>query len=206
MSQIADRQTLDIYSKEAANYATRDRKERADGFLDPFLALIPPGAVILDLGCGAGWAAGLMQDRGFDVHALDATPEMAALAQTRLKRPVRVASFESVDEVDMYDGIWASGALLHVPKAEMPALLARLARALKPGGLLMATFKAGEGEARDKLGRFYSYYSLHGLQELYASVPGLRQDGYLESSGTDFTGNINTVYAIKAQRVSALPT
>lgn len=197
---IADPQTLSVYSQEAGKYATRDRKERADGFLDPFIALMPPGAVVLDLGCGAGWAAAVMQDRGFDVHGIDATPEMAALAQQKLKRPVRVASFESVDEVDTYDGIWASGALLHVPKAEMPALLPRLARALKPGGLMLATFKSGEGEARDKLGRFFAYYSLAELHRLFGAVPGIVIEGHLESTGTDFTGNVNTVYALKARR------
>jgi SAM-dependent methyltransferase len=197
---IADPQTLSIYAQEAAKYAVRDRKERADGFLDPFIAMMPPGAVVLDLGCGAGWAGAVMQERGLDVYALDASPEMAALAQQRLRRPVRVASFESVDEVDTYDGIWASGALLHVPKAEMPALLARLARSLKPGGLLLATFKAGEGEARDKLGRFYSYYTLAELERLFGAVPQIVLDGHLEATGTDFTGNVNTVYALKARR------
>jgi SAM-dependent methyltransferase len=200
---IADPQTLDIYSKEAPKYAVRNRKERADGFLDPFISMMPAGAVILDLGCGAGWAAAVMQDRGFDVHALDATPEMAALAQEKLKRKVRVASFESVDDVEAFDGIWASGALLHVPKAEMPALLARLTRALKPGGLLLATFKAGEGEMRDKIGRFYAYYSLPELQRLFGAMPGLTIEGHLEASGTDFTGNVNTVYALKARRKPA---
>ncbi|MEQ1714914.1 MAG: methyltransferase domain-containing protein [Hyphomicrobium sp.] len=199
---VADKRTLDIYAQEAAKYATRDRKERADGFLDPFIAMMPPGAVVLDLGCGAGWAAALMQDRGFDVHALDASPEMAALAQAKLKRTVRVASFESVEETGVYDGIWASGALLHVPKSEMPALLARLARALKPGGLLLATFKSGEGEARDKLGRFYSYYALAELQRLFGAVPGLAVEGHLESTGTDFTGNVNTVYALEGRRTA----
>lgn len=197
---IADKQTLDVYAQEAAKYATRDRKERADGFLEPFIAMMPPGAVILDLGCGAGWAGAVMQEKGFDVHGLDASPEMAALAQARLKRPVRIASFESVDEIAVYDGIWASGALLHVPKAEMPELLVKLARALKPGGLLLATFKAGDGEARDKIGRFYSYYSLDELKRLFSAVSSLDIEGHLESTGTDFTGNINTVYALKARR------
>ena len=200
MPPIADRQTLDIYAHEAATYATRDRKERAVGFLDPFIAMMPAAAVVLDLGCGAGWAAALMQDRGFDVHALDATPEMAALAQARLKRTVRVASFESVDDIGMYDGIWASGALLHVAKSEMPALLARLSRALKPGGLMLATFKAGQGETRDNLGRFYSYYALDELERLFGAVPGFRLEQHLSSTGTDFTGNVNTVYAMKARR------
>ncbi len=203
MPPIADKQTIDIYALEAAKYAVRDRKERADGFLEPFIALMPPGAVVLDLGCGSGWAGAIMQDRhGFDVHALDVTPEMAALAQQKMKRPVRIASFESVSEVAMYDGIWASGALLHVPKAEMPALLIKLARALRPGGLLLATFKSGEGEARDKLGRFYSYYSLNELERLFETVPGIAIEGHLESTGTDFTGNTNTVYALKARRTA----
>lgn len=202
MPPIADPRTLEIYAQEAPKYATRDRKERADGFLEPFIAMMPPAAAVLDLGCGAGWAGAVMQERGFDVHALDASPEMAALAQMRLKRPVRIASFESVDETAVFDGIWASGALLHVPKAQMPALLARLSRALRPGGLLLATFKAGEGEARDKLGRFYAYYTLPELEALFAGVPGLHVDGHLASTGTDFTGNINTVYAMKAWRVT----
>jgi 2-polyprenyl-3-methyl-5-hydroxy-6-metoxy-1,4-benzoquinol methylase len=203
MPEIADRQTLDIYAQEAAKYASRNRKERADGFLEPFIAMMPPGAVVLDLGCGAGWAAAIMQDQGFDVHALDATPEMAALAQQKIRRPVRVASFESVDEIDTYDGIWASGALLHVPKAAMPALLAHLARALKPGGLLLATFKAGDGEARDRIGRFYAYYTLAELHALFAGVPGMQIEGHLEATGHDFTGNVNTVYALKARRAPA---
>ncbi len=200
MSSIVDPKTIEIYSQEAAKYASRDRKERADGFLDPFIGMMPAGAVVLDLGCGAGWAAAVMQERGFDVHALDATPEMAALAQQKLKRKVRVASFESVDEIAVYDGIWASGALLHVPKAEMPALLGRLANALKPGGLMLATFKSGEGEMRDKLGRFYSYYSLPELEALFGAVPGIEVEGHIASTGTDFTGNVNTVYALKARR------
>jgi SAM-dependent methyltransferase len=200
MPPIADPETIAVYAKEAATYATRDRKERADGFLQPFIALMPPGAVVLDLGCGAGWAGGVMQDRGFDVHGLDVTPEMAALAQKRLKRPVRVASFESVEEVCVYDGIWASGALLHVPKAEMPALLARLSHALKPGGLLLATFKEGMGESRDRIGRFYSYYGLDELEALFRAVPDLELEGHIEAKGTDFTGNVNTVYAMKARR------
>lgn len=203
MPPIADPQTIGIYAQEAAKYAVRDRKERADGFLEPFITMMPAGAVILDLGCGSGWAGAIMQDQhGFDVHALDVTPEMAALAQQKLKRTVRVASFESVDDIEKYDGIWASGALLHVPKTDMPALLAKLALALKKGGLLLATFKSGEGESRDKLGRFYAYYTLSELQRLFEAVPGFVIEGHLESTGTDFTGNVNTVYALKARRTA----
>lgn len=198
---IADAETLAIYSKEAAAYATRSKADRAGGFLAPFMAMLPQGGVTLDLGCGAGWAAEAMEKAGFDVHALDATPEFAAIASAKLKRPVRVGSFETLADVAAFDGIWASGSLLHVPKARLPELLAQLARALKPGGKLMATFKAGAGESRDKLGRFYAYYSLPELQGLINAVPGLAWEGNLEAGGTDFTGNDTTVYGIIARRV-----
>ena len=82
----------------------------------------------------------------------------------------------------------------------MPSLLARLARALKPDGLLLATFKSGQGEVRDKIGRFYAYYDLDELQRLFNAVEGLAVEGHLQSTGTDFTGNVNTVYALKARR------
>ena len=167
---------------EAATYAQRSKPDRIGGFLEPFMAAMPTGGVVLDLGCGSGWASEIMETAGFDVHALDASPEFAALAQPKVRRPVRVMSFEGVEDVAAFDGIWASASLLHVPKAALPGLFVRLARALKPGGLLLATFKAGEGEARDKLGRFYSYYSLDELEALVRATPGLAWEGHLEST------------------------
>ena len=38
------------------------------------------------------------------------------------------------------------------------------------------------------------------LEALFGAVPGLAIEGHLESTGTDFTGNVNTVYALKARR------
>jgi SAM-dependent methyltransferase len=197
---IADQQTIDVYAKEAATYALRDKPDRIGGFLEPFMADLPAGATVLDLGCGSGWAAALLEERGFDVTALDATPEFAALASAKLKRPVVVASFESVEDVAVYDGIWASASLLHVRKADLPGLLSRLTRALKPGGQLLATFKQGEGEERDKRGRFYSYYSLDELQRLVAAEPTLSWQPHLHSTGVDFNGVATVILGIRALR------
>ncbi len=200
MSEIADQQTLQVYAERARAYADRDRTKRVAGFLQPFMAELPPGGSVLDLGCGAGWAAQIMQARGFDVHALDASPEFAAIAQAKLKRPVRIMSFEQLDDEAVFDGIWASGALLHVRKADLPSVLEIVARALKPGGRLLASFKAGKGEGRDKLGRRFSYYGLDELRELIRGVPNLRWDGYIAATGPDFAQQSNTVYAVKAER------
>lgn len=197
---LADKATIEIYGREAASYAQRDKGSRADGFLEPFMAAMPAGAAVIDIGSGSGWAAGMMVARGFDVHALDACPEFAAIAQTKIKRPVRIMSYEGIDDVDAFDGIWASGALLHVRKVDLPGLLAKLSRALKPGGLLLATFKEGQSEERDKLGRFYAYYQLDELKALVEKTPGLTWDGHIEAHGVDFAGKQNTVYGIKARK------
>jgi predicted methyltransferase len=77
----------------------------------------------------------------------------------------RLATFDDVEAVAQYDGVWANFSLLHAPRADLPRHLAALHRALKPGGLLHLGMKTGTGEARDGLDRLYSYYSvaeLHG--------------------------------------------
>ena len=52
-------------------------------------------------------------------------------------------------------------ACSHVPRDELSGVLARVHRALKPGGVsLMSVFKIGEGDdGRDSLGRYYNYPS-----------------------------------------------
>ncbi len=44
------------------------------------------------------------------------------------------------------DGVWACASLLHVARADSPAILRRIARALRPGGVLYCSFKLGDAE------------------------------------------------------------
>jgi len=195
---VADRLTIEVYAAEAANYAERNRADRAGRFLAPFMAMLPPRGAVLDLGCGAGWAALVMQNAGFDVYALDACEEFAAIASAKLERPVRVQSFEELADRHVFDGVWASASLLHVAKAHLPPVLDRVVAALKPGGVLFASFKEGEGEARDRLGRFYAYYSVEQLRRVFENA-GLVWDHHGEIPSTDFTGQAVTILGIFAR-------
>jgi hypothetical protein len=47
-----------------------------------------------------------------------------------------------------FDGIWACASLLHMPRVELPEVLRRFVRALRPNGTLYASFKYGSGERR----------------------------------------------------------
>jgi SAM-dependent methyltransferase len=166
----ADSQTLGVYAEKAEDYANRFATGRPDPRLRDFIESLPTGGRVLDLGCGPGRAAAAMKEAGLQVDAWDASPEMAALAQERFGVAVRVAGFDELDASETYDGVYANFSLLHAPKAEMPGHLARIARALKPGGFLHLGLKAGTGEKRDSLGRFYAYYEDDEITGLLSDV------------------------------------
>lgn len=163
-----DDQTLGFYAEEASAYAGRDRQAEHSR-IDPFVAKLRPGARILELGCGGGQDSEEMLRRGFDVMPTDGSPELARQAELRLGRSVGVLLFEDLDEVAAYDGVWAHASLLHAPRPALPGIIDRIHRALRPGGIFYASFKAGEAEGRDGLGRYFNYLSAAELRAAYGA-------------------------------------
>lgn len=161
-----DEATLRFYADQAHVYAESAR-EGPSRHLDAFLRRLRPGARILELGCGDGRDSQAMLAAGFDAEPSDGCPEMAREAERRLGRSVRVMRFDELDEADVYDGVWANACLLHAPRPMLPGILARVIRALKPGGLHAATYKVGEAEGRDGLGRYFNYVSADDLVSAY---------------------------------------
>jgi SAM-dependent methyltransferase len=163
-----DAQTLDFYAAEAQAYAERPR-EAEHRRIDRFVEDLSPGARILELGCGGGQDSAEMLARGFDVIPTDGSPELAAQAQKRLGRPVRVLLFDDLDEIGAYDGVWAHACLLHAPRPALPGIIDRIHAALKPSGVFYASFKAGVTEGRDDFGRYFNYLSQAELASAYGS-------------------------------------
>jgi SAM-dependent methyltransferase len=161
----ADEATLQFYRRNARSYA--DWAKAPSTRLIAFLGLLPPGGAILELGCGAGNHAAEMLARGFVLRATAGSPEMAEVASQRLNHPVEAMRFDQLDAHEAYDGVWASACLLHVPKEGLAGILARIHHALKSSGVFYASFKAGEGDGRDSLGRYYNYPSADWLKATY---------------------------------------
>jgi SAM-dependent methyltransferase len=161
-----DETTLQFYRRNAESYAAWAKAPSTR--LIGFLGLLPAGASILELGCGAGNHAAEMLARGFDLRATDGSPEMAEIASLRLNHPVATMRFDELEENEAFDGVWASACLLHVPKEELAGILTRIHRALKTGGVFYASYKAGDGDGRDSLGRYYNYVSSEWLRAAYA--------------------------------------
>ncbi|MFC3097521.1 class I SAM-dependent methyltransferase [Alteraurantiacibacter palmitatis] len=183
---MSDPDTLAFYNREAPRYTISGR-DGPSRDLDAFLARLDPGARILELGCGAGKDAEHMIKRGFVVVPTDGSRAMAKRAEERLGIPVQVLSFDQLDAVEEYDAVWCHASIHHQPGAGLPDVLARIARALKPGGWHFANFKLGDGDARDMFGRLYNFPTADALRAAYLAVPGWRigeartyQDGGLD--------------------------
>jgi SAM-dependent methyltransferase len=167
-----DEETLRFYRSNAQAYAGREIAKHQR--LSRFLALLPPGGTILELGCGAGADSAQMLAAGFDVSPTDGSPETASEASRRLGRPVETLLFHDLSKVEAYDGVWANACLLHVPRSKLAQVLALIWRALKPAGHFYASFKAGEADGRDTLNRYYNYPSPDWLRANYSSAGSWR--------------------------------
>ena len=99
----------------------------------------------LDIGCGPGHWTAFLADRGLDIRGVDLTPAFVEHARATYPN-VRFAtgSVEALDASDASLGsvlAWYS-LILHTPDAIGPAL-DEIARALRPGGLLLVGFFEG---------------------------------------------------------------
>ena len=167
---MADERTIAVYNAKAADYARMVDAGGPDQTLRNFIAALPKGARVLDLGCGPGGASAHMRNAGLNPDPVDASPAMVALAKELFGLEARQATFDDIDGEAIYDAIWANFSLLHAPRADLPRLFTSLARTLRPGGLFHVGLKTGTGEARDAIDRLYTYVTVEELHRLFTDA------------------------------------
>lgn len=119
-------------------------KRRIDRFwsvapdLDSFTKRLPAGGSILDVGCGSGYIASVLEKQGFTVTGVDISTEMLKLARenapksTFLRMSMRRLEFPK----ESFDGVVCLYSIIHVPRRYHLGILKRFRRVLKPKGLL----------------------------------------------------------------------
>lgn len=147
--------TIDFYDQNADAFFSDTVNVDMSALYARFLQGIPLAGLLLDAGCGSGRDSKAFLSMGYRVSAFDASSALAEKAATLMGQPVATRTFDQVDEVACYDGIWACASLLHLPESALPAALGRLWTALKPDGVVYVSFKLGEGE-RNHNGRHFT--------------------------------------------------
>lgn len=73
-----------------------------------FTPLLPANGLILDAGCGSGRDTKSFLENGFSVHSIDASKELAVLAEHLTKQPVEVTTFQEFGSQKQFDGVQIS--------------------------------------------------------------------------------------------------
>jgi len=117
-------------------------EEANSELLQHYSPFFQKGARILDLGCGSGQHAQILEGKGCVVVGVDNDPAMAAKARAKgievIEKEVLASLKETSDE--SFDGIFCSNLIEHLPPEAVSALCAESHRVLRSDGhLLLAT-------------------------------------------------------------------
>lgn len=162
--------TLNYYQNHGQDFFNGTVNVDMTPLYGAFTQHLTHGARVLDAGCGSGRDAKAFYEMGYQVEAFDASSAMVELAREHTGLPVQLMTFSDIDCKAQYDGIWCCASLLHVPSSELPAVMQKLADALKPGGVWYVSFKYGNGE-RVQGERRFTDMNEEALRELLRTIP-----------------------------------
>ena len=150
--------TINYYNLNAKKFI--ENTQNADMHLtqDKFLQLLPESASILDFGCGSGRDTKYFLEKGYQVVATDGSAELCRLASSFTGIKVKEMLFQELDEIGVYDGIWACSSILHLPKQELLPVIRKMCIALKDNGVIYTSFKYGDFEG-ERNGRYFTDFT-----------------------------------------------
>src|SRR5262245_50758657 len=142
--------------------------------LTALVSSLPPGAAVLDIGCGTGIPlTTALVDAGCDVVAIDSSEKM--LAHFRRNLPdvsVKCAAIQTCDlDPRRFDAALAWGVIFHLTPEEQLAAFAKVASVLKPGGRFLFTSGDMNGSIGGEMnGVTFPYFSfdVEGYRQLLA--------------------------------------
>lgn len=143
--------------------------------IEKFIKLLPPKAIIIDLGCGSGRDAKVFTNMGIDVLGIDFCSNLIDIAETHA--PLAKFELMDIEKIDLpndsFDGVWAACSLGHIPKKELSNVLQQIHRILREDGYFYLALKKGSGEILEKDSRydgdhkkFWSYYEEDELKNI----------------------------------------
>ena len=141
---------IGLYEENAAAWdEARGRELQDREWFDRFIALLPVGGSVLDLGCGSGEpVARHLIESGYRVTGVDSSPSLIALCRKRFPgQQWVVADMRELDLGRRFDGILAWYSFFHLHFDDQRAMFPRFAAHAAPGAALMFTSGPRHGEA-----------------------------------------------------------
>lgn len=185
LKHFMSNKTIQFYDNNAENYYRETNHVDMSNSYDRFRKHVVKGGRLLDAGCGVGRDTRYFISKGYKVQSFDLSRKMCEITRKYPYSFCTQMSFLDVDFYEEYDGIWANASLLHVADKKMPEVISRLARSLKVGGYLFASFKSDKNfESKDNR-KFYFYKR----EDLDRFIELSKYDLVLEESWSSFKGN-----------------
>lgn len=193
--------TIETYNKHADSYQSKfmdfeSYKKKMIGFSE----ILPTGAKVLDVGCGPGNAAKLLNESNKDLEILgiDLSAEMIKRARENIVSPKVNFLVGDIRELNLKDAVYDAAVLSfclpHLSNEEAEKLVDDISVVLRKGGFLylscMEGSKSGFETTSFSSGDyiFFNYYSEDYLRQMLAKnnlkILELHRDLYPESDGS----------------------
>lgn len=102
------------------------------GLMQHYLSV---GSTTLDVGCGSGYGASMMQSFGYEATGVDLNNRTLEMA--RYRRGVKFILGKVEDMTEMFDGVTSVDMIEHVVQADQLPLVRSMVARLKPNGVFL---------------------------------------------------------------------
>ncbi|KAF9042819.1 S-adenosyl-L-methionine-dependent methyltransferase [Hymenopellis radicata] len=137
-----------IASQYLAWSSPRPTTTRA-AYIEKLIALLPPGAKVLELGCGAGVpSTQTLIKAGLAVTGVDISASQLALAKEHIPQATLVHGdmMSLTFEPESFDAVVAFYSIFHLPRDEQGMMVGKIKTWLKKGGWMLLNLNGNEKE------------------------------------------------------------
>lgn len=119
--------------------------------LSRFIAYLPKGATILDVGAGEGEIAAELTLKGFKVLAVDNNPQALATLQQLPKITVINATLPLIPLKQPVDALWCANTLPWLSQADQQATILQASTFLKSNGILYCSTRSPDPRGKESM-------------------------------------------------------